>query len=150
MKKIVIAAVVLAMSCGVAFAGHGHKYGKDKDWKDMSLEDKFMKKAHFLKMYGEEVGLTEEQVQRVKDLKYEVKRVVIQQNAEKDLLKVDIWKEIYEKPDTFEKLNELIDQKYEAKKIKSRKLVQAYVELIKIPSDEQWDELKKLWHDKKS
>jgi len=110
--------------------------------KDMSLEDKFMMKAHMIKMSADEAGLSEEQVQKVKALKAETEKIIIRKNADIEVIKIDIWSKLYESPVDLNAVHALIDQKYEIKKEKAKAVAAAYVQLKGIPSEEQWDAIK--------
>lgn len=146
MKKMIALLVAMAfLTTAVAFANHG---GYSKDSK-ADLEQKVCYKAGLIKMYGEKAGLTEEQVQQAKDLKYKTKKQVIEMDAKIESLKLDIWQEMYKDSADQAKIDALIDQKYDVKRAKAKVLVSAYLTLKNIPTKEQWDMIKSEKHSKK-
>jgi len=114
-----------------------------------SLEDKFYHKAHFVLMHAETAGLSDEQIQAIKDLKHETKKTLIKQQADIDILAVDIKSKLRAHPPLdLEGINQLIDQKYEIKKSKAKGLASAFSQLKGIVTEEQWDKLKAVWKKK--
>jgi len=114
-----------------------------------SLEDKFYHKAHFVLKHAETAGLSDEQIQAIKDLKHETKKSLIQRQANIDIFALDIESKLRERsPLDLEGINQLIDQKYEIKKSKVKGLASALSQLKGIVTDEQWDELKAVWKKK--
>jgi len=114
-----------------------------------SLEDKFYHKAHFVLVHKETAGLSDEQIQAIKDLKHETKKTLIKQQADIDILVVDIESKLRAHPTLdLEGINQLIDQKYEIKKSKVKGLASAFSQLKGIVTEEQWDKLKAVWKKK--
>jgi len=138
MKKVIALLLMVFLAAGTAFAdGKGHS----KDGKK-GLEQKVCYKAKLIKKYGEEAGLTEDQIQQVKDLKYTTQKQVVEMNAKIESLKLDIWRAIYTDPADLTKINTLIDQKYDVKRDKAKLLVDAYIQMKNIPTKEQWKQIK--------
>ncbi len=124
--------------------GYGH-HGKDKH----DLEKKFYKKVHFLDDHQQELGLTDDQMQQVWDLKFRLKKSMIEHDARIDTAKVDIMRNLKQRNVDVEATNALVDQKYEAKAAKAKAMVQAYADLKNIVSDQQYETMKSLWREKK-
>ncbi len=117
--------------------------------KGESLEDKFMDKASFIMMNKDELGVTEEQERKVKDLKLELRKTLIKKQAEIDLLALEIKSGLWEDTVDTAALSKLIEQKYGLKKDKAVAVVEAYANLKKILTKEQMANMKKLWHEQK-
>ena len=139
---------VTALLLALTFLTVGSAFAMDKGDKQKGLEEKFSAKAGMVKMHGEEAGLTEKQVQEVKDLKYTTQKQIVEMDAKIESLKLDIWQALYEKPADLAKIDALIDQKYEIKKQKSKLLAEAYVTVCNIPTKEQWKKIKSAKHSK--
>jgi len=112
---------------------------------DYSLKEKFFHKAHFILVHQKSLGLTEEEIASVKALKMDVKKYLIRQGAEIDLVKTDIKSLLWTKTIDTGAIHGLIDQKYELKKAKAKYLVDAYAKLKGMLTDEQYEKLKDLW-----
>lgn len=147
MKKKLILMVVLAMiftvSATASFAyevaykkSSGH-YGK--------VEDKLESKAHMILKNKEELGLSEEQAKKVKDIMHGSKKGEIMQNAEIETISIDIKSKMWEDTVDTEAINALIDKKYELKKAKAKSWVAACAQLKNILTEEQRDKLKELY-----
>jgi len=115
--------------------GHGHGHG---------LEKKVFHKFHLAMANEVELGLSEEQYEKIKTLKINIKKDLIIKRAEVDVLKLDIKAKLWE--DTIDKkdINKLIDKKYELKKEKAKALVDAYAQFKNILTEEQKKMLKTI------
>jgi len=142
MKKILLFCVAaVLLQARLAYSDAGEK----QSWDDMPLEDKFFHKAQFIVMNAGRANLSDERTQNISDLKYQIRKEVIRMNADIEILSMEIWQKIYEKPVDMAEINDLINQKYALKKELARTLIAAYVELINIPTADEWRELKKNW-----
>lgn len=118
-------------------------------WHQMRLDDKFFHKAHFVLIFADEIGLSEEQIDAIKALKHETKKKLIQYEADIEVLALDIKAKLYEKPPLdVEGTHALVDQKYEIKKAKVKHLVSSFAELKSIVTEEQWIKLRNVWKEK--
>lgn len=115
--------------------GHGKK----------GLEDKFSCKAHMILMNKEELGLSDKQVAKIKDLKLKTKKDAIRKKAEIDILALDIKAAMYGDTIDTDAVNKLIDEKYELKKEKTKSLVAAYATLKGTLTDDQKAKLKDIY-----
>lgn len=113
--------------------GHGH-----------SLEKKVFHKFHLAIANEVELGLSEEQYEKLRALKINTKKDLIMKRAEIDVLKIDINAKLWE--DTIDKkgINKLIDEKYELKKEKAKALVDAYAQFNNILTEDQKKTLKTI------
>ena len=145
-KKYLIACVsilflVMTVSLSKAYANHGHHgfgYGD-------GLDGMFFMKAHFILKNGEELGLSEDKVKAIKNLKLETKKMLIKQDAEVEIVRLDIMAKLHDYPVDVDQVNKLVDQKYELKKAKTKNLVEAIAKLKGTLTKDQYDKLHKLW-----
>ena len=113
--------LVFAMTFGYAAAsyaygpGHGAERG-GKGRCHFGEEGKFYGTAMLILRNKEELGLTDEQVDKIKVLKVETKKSLIRQNAEIDIVSVDLKAAEWEDPIDTAAVNKLIDKKYDLKK----------------------------------
>ena len=140
---VMVAAIFLVSSALVCTADYG-KYGKSKGY-NKGWESKIFYKAHFMIKNQDELGLSDEQVKKIKELKLAAKKELIDRKAKIEILGVDIKGLLYKDPINLEAINALIDQKYEIKKAKTKYIVQTYANLKNILTDEQKAKLKTLW-----
>ncbi|MBD3379009.1 MAG: hypothetical protein GF408_00910 [Candidatus Omnitrophica bacterium] len=152
MKKLVTIMLVAAFAATAlpaqaAFA-KGYYGCKDKDHK-MDLDDKFYKKASFILKNQDELGLSDAEIDRVKALKIKTKKFMIDQKAKIKKIKVDIWAELMEDDTNIDKVNGLIDDKYDLKAEKAKYLVNSYVVLKNTLTDDQMKKMKALWKKEK-
>lgn len=141
MKKLLVLLVLAAftLSAGTVYADHWHG-GRG----EMNMEDKLMKKAQMAIMNSEELGLSDEQVMALKDLKTSIKKDLIMKNAEIDVLKVDIKSLMWADTLDTEKINALIDKKYELKKAKAKAVVAGCDGIRKTLTEDQLSQMKTL------
>jgi len=145
-KKIFVYSLLisfLAVSLTPCAADAGG-WGKGKRH-DKGLDEKICYKAGFMMMNEEELGLSDEQVDKIKDIKMATKREMVKRGSEIDMVKLDIKEKMYEDKIDPADLDPLIDKKYELKKAKAKYLVRQYADLKGVLSDDQMKELKSLW-----
>jgi len=154
MRKMRMAVVVvLVMTFGLigsaVFADHGEKgecqYEKEKG----DLEAQFSDKAHLLMKNQEELGLSDEQMTKIHDLKMNTKKDLIRRDAEIEILALDIKSALHEETIDTKAVNALIDKKYDLKKEKTKMLVGAYAALKETLTKEQKEKMKGLWKNSK-
>lgn len=127
--------------CGKSCPFSKMKGGDKQD----GLDGKFLYKAHFILENVEELGLSDKQKEEIKNLKMDTKKNLIRQDAEIDVLALDIKQKMYESTIDTKAVNELIDQKYELKKAKAKASVEAIAKLKQILSDEQHKKMKAMF-----
>ena len=94
---------------------------------------------------SEDLGLSDDQIAKIKALKLDVKKELIQQNADIDIPGIDIKAEMYADTIDVDAINKLISKKYDLKKAKAQYLVTKYAQLKNILTAEQKDKLKDIW-----
>lgn len=146
-KYLVIMLLVFALAFGYTASGYaygpghgGMQGGKGKC--HFTEEGKIFGAAILILKNKEEVGLTDEQVDKIKALKVETKKSLIRQNAEIDIVSVDLKAAEWKDPIDRAEVNKLIDRKYDLKKEKAKSLVAARAALKDILTDEQYAALK--------
>jgi len=143
-KNIVVSSLVVFFCAmffaSMAYADRGYKDGHHK----YGLDKKVLKKFHLILTHKDDLGLSDEQVKKIKGLKIKTKKNLIKQKAEIDLIKIDIKSSLWEDKIDIKTIEKLIDQKYEIKKEKAKALINSYAELKNILSDEQKAKLKSI------
>lgn len=127
----------------------GMKSGK-KGHGSGSLESKVFHKAKFLLAHQDEIGLSEEQASRIKDTKMALKKDLITRNAGIEVAALEVHEALSADKVNASAVNALVDKKYELKKQKAKRVVEAYTQLKGILTDEQQSEMKAMWKDKES
>ena len=130
--------------CGKKDCKHRSSECGKKDCKDKPLGKKVLKKLHMIFEHQEELGISDDQLAQIKELKIALKKDLIKKEADIELVKVDIRSALYEDEINLAAVNKLIDQKYETKTSKSKKVVSTLAELKKILTKDQIDKLKDL------
>ena len=154
MKRVMIIFVVIlcasALVSSVAFADQcsmgkcnvmskGHKM-----WGNKGHHEMFLQKAHLALAKAKELGLSDDQVSKIKDLTYNLKKSLIKEDADIKSLGLDIRTAITKDTVDTNAVNSLIDQKYTLKATKAKEAVQACANLKKILSKDQYDKLKEM------
>tara|TARA_Y100000031_G_C8157631_1_gene355343 strand:- start:79 stop:555 length:477 start_codon:yes stop_codon:yes gene_type:complete len=146
-RLIALTSLVMILMLGsVVSTAHADGYGKSKGcYYKQKSSCKVLKKAKFMLHNQEELGLSDEQVKQIKDLKVKAKKEVIRKKAEIEILAIDIKAGMWADVIDANAINGLIDMKYELKKQKAKSLLSSYVELKNILTAEQKKTLKALF-----
>lgn len=142
--KVLGIMILVLMVASSSFAG-GHKKdgcGK-KDWDSMLL-----KKMGICLKNQEEVGLTDKQFDAIKEAKYDFKKEIIKNEAEIDIIAVDIKSHLWEDKIDTSAVDKLIDKKYEVKKTKAKAFVAALANFKETLSDDQYKKMKEIYYSK--
>jgi Spy/CpxP family protein refolding chaperone len=103
----------------------------------MDLEDTFSQKIHFIMANSDEIGLSAEQLEKIHTLKYSVKKSIIKNDAEIEILALDIKEALGKDDIDIGAANSLIDKKYMIKAQKTKDIVAACANLKTIMTKEQ-------------
>jgi Spy/CpxP family protein refolding chaperone len=117
----------------------------DKKMSKMGMDDMFMRKVHFIMANADEIGLSEDQMNRIETLKMDVKKSGIKNKADIDVLAIDIKSELTKDDVNLNTVNTLIDKKYLIKAQIAKDSAAACVNLKKILTAEQQKKMKDLW-----
>lgn len=146
MKKISVMVVVMTLIFAAsAFAG-GKAHDKKSGW---DLEGKFYKMSGVIVKNAAELGITQEQQDAIKQKKYDLKKAMVRNKAEIDLVCIDISKELWKDQTDVNALSALVDKKYQLKAEKAKAAINAYGELNNSLSTEQKESIKVLCAEKR-
>lgn len=145
MAVIVALVMTFGLMGGAIFADHGKKGGCQYEAEKGDLEAQFSAKAHLLMKSQEELGLSDDQMTKIHDLKMNTKKDMIRRDAEIEILALDIKSALHAETIDTKAVNALIDNKYDLKKEKTKALVGAYAALKEILTKEQKEKMKGLW-----
>ena len=109
--------------------------------KECCLGSKFFHMAHTIFENHVELGFSEENLRKVKDLKINIKKSLIRSTAEIDIIAVDIMAKMWEDSPDMAEINRLIDKKFTLKKEAMKELLGAFLSLKKMLSKEQMRKL---------
>lgn len=137
--------LVMTISLSGAYANHPH----DRSGQGKGLEGMFFMKAHAILEHHEELGLSEDKVKAIKRLKLETKKMLIKQDAEIGIIRLDLMDQLHDYPIDVDAVNKLVDQKYELKKAETKNLVKAMAELKGTLTKDQYEKLRKIWEAEK-
>jgi len=139
---MVLAAIIIAPVNGFA---NGRGGGEDQCIKEM-----YFHKVMFLLSQKEELDLKDEQVQAIKDIRYEIKKKLIEGEPQLKLAMLDMKEELRKDKVNMDRLNALIDVKMEAKKTLAKAVLKAMVDTMSLLTPEQRATLQDLcWKMKK-
>lgn len=147
MNKKFLAAAFLVFSLVLTttlLQAYEHKFGKTKG-EGWSFEDKFNNKAHLMLANKAELGLSTDQIKNIKDLKNKTQKNLIKQDAEINIIALDVKAEMHKDPMDVNAINKLIDKKYDLKKEKAKSLVSSCAELKSILTKEQNEKMKEIY-----
>ena len=100
MKKLLLLFVALSL----ILPASGYAYGKRGGHGDYSshgysgkhLNSKFFTKIHFIFANKDALELSEDQIKSIKNIKYDVKRAMVEADSVKDLAMLDVYQELHE------------------------------------------------------
>jgi len=151
MKKILIISMAVVLALGLtqlnSFAEKKHGMGHH-DYKKMPMSDMFFMKVEMIQKHQEEIGVTDNQMHQIEDLKTAFKKDTIRKEAEIDILEIDIHSLMHKEQVDVGAVYKLIDQKYEFKKAKTKKTVESFAQLKKIITKDQMAKLRSIIKDK--
>ncbi len=131
------------MDKGMCMAGM-EKSGKMGMEQKMDFEEMFYHKTGFFLMHSEDLGLTDDQKEKIQTLKMKVKKSMIMKEAEIDVAAIDIMDMLKADQTDMSAVNKLIDKKYGVKTQKAKELAVAYVEAKGILSKDQMKKAKDI------
>ena len=129
--------------------GQGMMHMRHKEGGQCQVAGKFTKKAHFILENQKELGLTDQQVTTIKELKLQAERDGIQQNADREIYLLDLRSKLGEDKIDVEGTNALIDKNFLSAAAAEKANVQAYAKLKSTLTPEQITKMKELLKSKK-
>lgn len=148
-RLLIVAVLAIALMIGfIVPAVYAERCGQRKGkGHHGDIGNMVCKKAMMMCKNKDELGLSDEQVERIKSLKIATKKNLIKTQAEIDIVKIDIRAEMWKDTVDAEAIKKLIDKEYELKKEKAKSSIDAYVNLKEILTEEQRKKLKTLFED---
>ena len=131
----VLAALVVLFSVPTSYAMMRQKHPAGS--MQYGIKGSFFMSVQRILEKRDELGLSDEQVKKIKNLTAEVQKEMIKQDAEIKTLKVEINTLMWEAPLDTETANNLLAEKYKLAKDKAKYLVSAHDRLNKILTEEQ-------------
>jgi len=122
---------------------------REKTDKKIDLDEMFFHKAHLILENATELGLSDDQLQKIKRLKMSTKKSLIKSDAEVELLVLDIEEALENDEIDVGNINTLIDKKYNLKSQEAKTLLGAYADLKKVLSQDQMKKLHDIWNKQK-
>lgn len=144
-KFITVAFLILTLTLTLSISEIYARSCWKTEAKQGGSEGKLFYKAEFILRNQEELGLSDEQINRIKDLKLTTRKDLIKSEAEIKIIALDINAKMTQETIDIAAINKLIDEKYELKKAEAKALVKAYAELKNILTEEQKGKLKDLY-----
>ena len=111
----------------------------------VKMADKFFQKAYFIEAHEDPLRLSDAQLEMLRDLRREVRKRLIRENAEIEVLSIDILETIRENPVDVKAANSALENFYELQRKKSQGLIESYASLKNILNDEQYQKLNRIW-----
>lgn len=154
MKKsagLLIAALFLTLigSNFQALAEHGHGRGHEEEKYACPITSKLMKKGHFYLENQTELGLSEEQVTKIKQIKHEAKKAHLRQMAEFQIAALDIQHALSQPQVDADALYVLIDRNSASMSQAAKDTVSAFISLKAVLTGEQQTKVRELWREAK-
>jgi len=147
MKKVLSIVFVLSLFIfGVLMTNESYAYNKcgiDKG-SSCKMTEKFFKKIHLVCRNQEELKITEKQMEEIKKLKIDTKKMIIKKTAELELITLDVKQEFWKDSIDKKNIDKLIDKKFDIKKSKAKALISAFIEFKNILSEKQMIAMKNI------
>ncbi|MDD5078385.1 MAG: hypothetical protein PHQ84_05230 [Candidatus Omnitrophica bacterium] len=106
----------------------------------------FYYKTRLIMENADELGLSPDQIEQVRMLKMKVKKNQIKNNADVELLAIDIKEELKKDQINVNKINAMIDKKYGVKAREAKTVVRACADLKNILNKNQTAKLREIWN----
>ena len=116
----------------------------DKEHCQCPIADKFMKKARFLLENKADIGLTDDQVKTIKELKLQMEKDSIRQSADMKTFMLDLKSKLAEDKVDVEGTNTLIDQNFAAASAAAKSNLATYAKLKSLLNSDQITKMKAL------
>ena len=108
----------------------------------------FFREANFVLASKETLGLSDSQMKTIQNLNLDVKKDLIRQHAEAQVLDLDIRSRLYGGDADATAIKQLIDKKYDIEKAEAKALVDAHFKLKDTLDQKQYETLRGLKKDR--
>ena len=139
-ESFLLAVLVSMVSLPMAYSEQWHN---DK-CHGCGLEKKIFHQLHSVIAHQEELKLSDKQLAKIKELKNNMRKNLIKTNADIDIVEIDIQYKLWDDAVDKRALHKLIEQKYNFKEGKAKQLIDTYIGLKEILSNEQQNKLKEI------
>jgi len=154
MNKKVWRIIFLVLIVALFSASNGYSALEYKHYKEtgrvQGLEDRFFNKIQFLLKNKKELGLTPAQTAKINDLKTDIAKKLMKNDAQENVLKVDVGTGLWEAPPNTPVIDELVGKMHELQQEDTKTLLNGFYKIHEILSAEQNKEYKNLWHKSRS
>jgi hypothetical protein len=150
MFLLVLGMAVFLSSTAFAYFWSGKSGGEkcslsmEKKHCQCPITDKFMKKAHFLLEHKSDMGLTDNQVKTLKELKLQMEKDSIRQNADRETFLLDLKSKLAEDKVNVEGANALIDENFATASAAAKSNLANYAKLKSLLTPDQVTKMKAL------
>lgn len=157
-RRGAVAGLVAVLVAAVAMAGAVYADGSRHSKRDgkgacdqcgtshtAQLDEILFHKGHMILRSEQELGLSAEQVERVRAVMTEAKKRAIRDDAEIDVLDVDLMRELHKPTIDVQAARSSLEKKFDVKKSKSVALLQSLADLKATLTPEQYEKLKELY-----
>lgn len=155
MKKvfasILVAFAIISLNLGPVYAcdkGGSSKCSKCELEAQQCKVTKLKKEMSLYWAYQDELKLSDDQLQKIADVKHAAMKQMIRESAEVKVLKVDIKTELWAPQIDADKLTPLIDAKYAAKAKLAKSMVKALADAQAVLTSDQRDKMKEIKTDR--
>jgi len=150
MKKLLITSLVvtgLLLSSSVVVQACSKDKGKCSKCAEKTQKckiTKLKKKVKPLWIHKDSLGITEDQLNKIKDIKHKAIKKMIQLHADKDIVMIDLDSAMRAESINVNVVNKLIDSKYVSKKKTAKTYVKAISDIQKVLTEGQRAQWKKM------
>ena len=149
---VMLAAAIAVLGHPNAALAHGAEGGKSgchlmsKSFGRLegNLKGAYFTAAHSILKHQEKLGLTADKITAMEDLKNDIEKQLVTQNAEIKVVELDLKNELGKEKVNAETVNRLVDQKFELEKAQTKNLLSALIKLKGMLTPEQTAQLKDL------
>lgn len=143
-RRLVVLLLFLSFSL-IIFAVNSHACDRGPmSLHKVDLEKMFLQRTHLLYKYKDELQLTEDQISKIKKLSLDIKKGLIRNSAELEVIELDMQGALMEEDIDTALLGSLIDNKNDVLKEKSKLIVSTYEALNEILTAEQISQITEL------
>lgn len=142
--------VIAGLVAGCAGPGHATRWGKHATWQGTStsrtsIKHLFYRKAHFIMSNQAALGLSDEQIKAIEDLKLQTQTTSIQQKADAETVALGLMAALKASEVDSRRVDRLIEKQYAVKQEKAKTYANAYITLKGTLTVAQKAQMKELW-----
>jgi Spy/CpxP family protein refolding chaperone len=142
MKKFTI--VLLCLCFALASSGLAEARSKSKDSGGCKVYNKFYSNTKIIMSNSAKLGISDAQIDEVRKMKYDTKKNKIKACADIKIVGVEISEALWKEKVDIDKVNALIDKKYQMKAQLKKDMVGSYVSLNEMLTADQKEMVKSI------